>query len=412
MTADIVLLDVFLAGTPIGSLTRLPGDRVLFVFDDAYRDDAARDTLSLSFRDIYGGLITDHRPTQTRLPPFFANLLPEGGMRTYLAERAGVHPQREFFLLEILGHDLPGAVEVRPADAPNAAAILPDDPPARPPAESPETALRFSLAGVQLKFSAVQESHGGLTIPVDGAGGSWIVKLPSTVYGDVPENEFAMMALARAVGIDVPETALLPLDAVRGLPPGMDRVGGVAYAIKRFDRSPDGMHIHMEDFAQVFGVYPDKKYEKASYRNIAQVLWAETGEEGIGEFIRRLTFNALIGNGDMHLKNWSLLYPDGRQARIAPAYDYVSTVPYIAGEKLALGFANTKAFAELDRDRFMRFAAKARLPEKLVLDRMTETLDLFAEAWRPGGAAADLAPPAVRAAIDRHLESLPLWTGR
>jgi serine/threonine-protein kinase HipA len=54
----------------------------------------------------------------------------------------------------------------------------------------------------------------------------------------------------------------------------------------------------------------ERKYERASYRNIAEVLWAETGEAGIVEFIRRLVFNALIGNADMHLKNWSLIYPD------------------------------------------------------------------------------------------------------
>jgi serine/threonine-protein kinase HipA len=76
----------------------------------------------------------------------------------------------------------------------------------------------------------------------------------------------------------------------------------------------------------VFGVYPERKYKRASYRNIAEVLWAETGETGIMEFLRRLVFNTLIGNADMHLKNGSLIYPDRRRAALAPAYDFVSTI--------------------------------------------------------------------------------------
>jgi HipA-like protein len=77
----------------------------------------ATSTLSLSFKDALGSLITDVRPTQTRLPVFFANLLPEGTMRDYLAARASVKPEREFFLLAALGRDLPGALEIQPADA-------------------------------------------------------------------------------------------------------------------------------------------------------------------------------------------------------------------------------------------------------------------------------------------------------
>jgi len=61
----------------------------------------------------------------------------------------------------------------------------------------------------------------------------------------------------------------------------------------------------MEDFAQVFGEFPNDKYKRHSYTNIAAVLWAEIGEDAILEFVRRLVFSVLIGNADMHLKNWS-----------------------------------------------------------------------------------------------------------
>ena len=56
------------------------------------------------------------------------------------------------------------------------------------------------------------------------------------------------------------------------------------------------------------------------------------------EFLRRFVFNALIGNADMHLKNWSLIYPDRRAAMLAPAYDFVSTIAYLPDDRLALTF--------------------------------------------------------------------------
>ena len=84
----------------------------------------------------------------------------------------------------------------------------------------------------------------------------------------------------------------------------------------------------MEDFAQVFGVFPDHKYEKRSYRSIAEVLAIETTGADVAEYFRRLVFSTLIGNADMHLKNWSLIYSDQRTPMLAPAYDLLSTIPY------------------------------------------------------------------------------------
>ena len=77
------VLDVFLHGQEIGTLTQLGGDRTLFAFNDAYINDSARSTLSLSFLDAYGELIVDVKPTQRRVPPFFVTA---GVILTPLAE--------------------------------------------------------------------------------------------------------------------------------------------------------------------------------------------------------------------------------------------------------------------------------------------------------------------------------------
>lgn len=407
MMNEIAVLDIFLHEKPIGTITHLPGDKNLFSFNQEYINDSQRSTLSLSFKDVDGDLITDIKTVRTRVPHFFANLLPEGHMRQYLASHARVKPEREFFLLAALGNDLPGALRVGPViHRPQQEVIIEEDQAAIEEAQE-EGILRFSLAGVQLKFSAIWENHGGLTIPVNGVGGSWIVKLPSPVYPGVPENEYSMMELARRIGIDVPETALIPLDQIKGLPKDVQRVGTHAFLIKRFDRDKNGKGIHIEDFAQVFGVYPEKKYQSANYRNIAQVIWTESGSEGLIEFIRRFVFNALIGNGDMHLKNWSLIYPDKRNAKLAPAYDFVSTLPYLPDDLLALNFLDSKAYRKLDMEQFKRFAAKIQLPEKLILDTVIEVAERFSKVWLDTG---DLPmDDNVRLTIARHLKTVPFY---
>lgn len=105
--ANVSLLNVNLYGKTIGTLTHVQGDRTLFSFTDAYISAPDRPVLSMSFKDDLGQLITDLGATQRRVLPFFSNLLPEGHLREYLAERAGVNPLREFFLLWVLGRDFP-----------------------------------------------------------------------------------------------------------------------------------------------------------------------------------------------------------------------------------------------------------------------------------------------------------------
>lgn len=405
--ADLSVLNVLLHGHQIGTLTRLSDDRTVFAFTEDYIEDANRPTLSLSFKaKTTGELITDIRGTRVKVPPFFSNLLPEGPLRRYLAERANVNEKREFSLLWVLGQDLPGAIQIVPEDATS----MPDE--AEPLEDAAETSqseslMRFSLAGVQMKFSAAMSATGGLTIPTQGIGGSWIVKLPSSTYPGVPENEYSMMRLAQEVGIDVPEIQLLATSEIEGIPSSVAKLGGQSFAIKRFDRDEDNRGIHIEDFAQVFGVYPDDKYDKASYRNLAEVTDAEVGQEGIVEFVRRIVFNALIGNADMHLKNWSLVYPDTRTPELAPAYDFVSTIPYIDDQKMALTFGKSKNMTEISEDSVRYFASKAKLPEKVTLDAALETVERFRNTWPKLKGELPMHKDVITA-IEKHIRTIPI----
>ena len=403
MNNEVSTLNILLHGECIGTITHVGNDRTLFSFTDSYINDPSRSVLGLGFKDAFGGLLTNFRPTQTRLTPFFSNLLPEETMRNYLAGRAGVNPTREFYLLWALGKDLPGAVTVEAADGEE---LPPRSRNKLEETKSPQAPLRFSLAGVQLKFSAIQQASGGLTIPAAGSGGSWIIKLPSSRFEAVPENEYSMMTLARMLGMDVPEVQLLPIHHITNIPKEISQFGESVFAIKRFDRS-NGTSVHIEDFAQVFGVYPEKKYDKASMRNIAHVIGQEGQDDDIAEFIRRLVFNTLIGNADMHLKNWSVIYKDKRSASLAPAYDFVSTIPYLADGNASLKVSRSKKFSDFTFDELAHLASKAMLPEKLVLDTAKQTVAGFDEIWTKEKANLPLTKPMIKA-IETHRQSIPL----
>jgi serine/threonine-protein kinase HipA len=399
-------LSVRLHGQHIGVITRFGDDRQIFAFEQDYIDDEQRPTLSLSFKGSTGGLVTETRPTGPRVPPFFSNLLPEGQLRDYLARRADVNPEREFFLLAVLGADLPGALVIAPFEGREQTAAADHDrehdDERREEDRGGEEPLRFSLAGVQLKFSAVMEATGGLTVPAGGMGGAWIVKLPSARYKAVPENEFAMLELARRVGISVPENRLVEVASIKGLPEEAHTMGGQALAVKRFDRLPGGQAVHMEDFAQVFGEFPRDKYRYHSYANIAAVLWAEIGEDAVQEFVRRLVFSVLIGNADMHLKNWSLLYPDRRKPALSPGYDFVATLPYIPGDSLGLTFGGSRSLSEITPDQMRRFADTARIPASSLWAIAVETAERTAAAWKTLE-QADVLPNDLQDSIEKQI---------
>ena len=398
-------LDIFLGETRVGTIARLDGDASIFTFDEVYLADQERPTQSLAYKDVNGDIIAEPRSYRTKIEPFFSNLLPEGTLRDYLARRAGVKAVREYHLLAQLGHDLPGAVRAVAVDAEETEVDELDEEAA---GKQAERALRFSLAGVQLKFSAIkaQGKNGGLTIPVTGSGGNWIVKLPSARHPEVPEAEFAAMKLAAKIGIDVPDIDLVPLDQIDGIPEGITRYGKSAFAIRRFDRGEEGP-VHTEDFAQVFGVFADDKYENASYRQILSVLAIETDEQSVIEFVRRLTYSVLIGNGDMHLKNWSLIYPDRRNALLAPAYDLLSTLAYIPGDDAALKFHSSREWASYTYDELETIADKARLPAKLITATAKDVVAQFDDAWSNESGHLPF-PDDVRSAIERHRKTLAI----
>jgi serine/threonine-protein kinase HipA len=387
-------LRVSLQSTLVGTFTNIPGDYNIFAFAPEYFEDPDRPVLSQSFIDANGELIRRIPRTHTIAPPFFANLLPESGslLRTLVARQRGLKSGPDYPFLRVLGRDLPGAVVVEEPDAPEEPAGDADAP------ETGTATIRFSLAGMQLKFSA---------------RGAWIVKLPTNAYSRLPENEFAVMTLAAAVGLNVPEVQLRELDEFIDAPPDLPVLRPdeprLMYAIKRFDRLDDGGRVHVEDFNQIAAQQPDQKYENKASSWVANVIATLCEPEDVDEFVRRLTFGICVGNDDMHLKNWALAYVDGHHATIAPAYDFICSRPYFPNGTLALTVGGEREFTRITADVMRSFARQAGISAKRVSVLVREVVERVRAAWPSVKVGID--DRALVAALERHFARVPIMDG-
>lgn len=191
------------------------------------------------------------------------------------------------------------------------------------------------------------------------------------------------MSLAADIGIDIPEIRLLTTDKLDGLAGLSLPSEPHAYAIRRFDRL-DGERIHSEDFAQILNLYPNDKYDKANYEMIGRLLYQYSDSPLIDlqQFARRLLANILLANGDAHLKNWSLHYPQQRQVRLAPAYDLVATLVYIPTETgMALKLGNRRKWADLSFDSFQRWCERIGAPWPAIRIHLYDAIMAARERW-------------------------------
>ncbi len=384
---EVNLLRLTLHGRLVGYLAGFQDGRNVLTFADGYISDAGRPTYSLITHPRFPRaekILSEPWSTRQKLHPTLSNLLPEGALRELIAQGLKVHVDNEFALLTYLGEDLPGALVAEPMEPDEVPTQLLDAYGKVKAVKIEKTARenKFSLAGVQMKFSMKQQD-GRYNLTKGDVLGDWIVKTPSTRHKDVPLNEFTAMSLASMAGIDVPEIKLVELNKLDNLPPINLPDEKLAFAIKRFDRNDD-QRIHMEDFAQVLVKYPHEKYNSASYEQIGKILYNFSGD-GLADtqqFARRLLVNILLANGDAHLKNWSLLYADQITPRLSPAYDIVTTSVYIENERqYALNLGKTKEWYTVTYENFEAWAKRAGVPWRAIKPHLDDTMEKARNLW-------------------------------
>ncbi|SKB66407.1 serine/threonine-protein kinase HipA [Arthrobacter sp. 31Cvi3.1E] len=320
-------LDVFLRSRKIGELTG-SGLNLAFRYDPETVAEYGAGSILLSLsmplsrRKFEGPVVYN----------YFDGLLPEGQVRSHLAKENGLSTPDAFGLLRILGADCAGAVQILPpGEAPEVpgAAIPMADHEVTTVVESLPTwdlpgdfLVTASLGGIQSKVLLTSQGD-GWAWPGRGAVSTHIIK-PAPLESTIPDllaSEDWALKIAAAAGIPAARTRLHTFGAREAL------------VVDRFDRAPDGMRIHQEDFTQALALGSEAKYEGTSAppSRLTRLANAAAPHARDDTAFRRalltaVTFNVAIGNGDAHSKNYSLTLLDGGELRLAPLYDVAPTL--------------------------------------------------------------------------------------
>ena len=189
----IATLELSLHGQRVGHLAHYSGGRNILSFDTAFARSTSRPTLTLTTHPSFpraAALMATPWSSHQRLHPVLSNLLPEGQLRTLIAQTLKTHIDNEFEFFNHLGGDLPCALIAKPIAYEHTPQTLTA---ALDTAKTEASAVsKFSLAGVQMKFS-MTEREGRYALSSGETLGGWIIKTPSPQHAFVPQNEFTAM---------------------------------------------------------------------------------------------------------------------------------------------------------------------------------------------------------------------------
>lgn len=306
--ANLLWGNVYYKDRFAGVVRQEPGERVSFTYDESYLasgQPAIAHTLPLR---------TGPYISQSGLPPFFDNLVAEGWMEDAQTRLLGKRRASRFELLLAFGQDCAGAVSIIDPDPQDRGSIKPDD-----PMEIALMAGRASLSGIQPKLALI-ERDGHLRPARTDELSTHIGKFASPRHDDLPANEYLTTKALKA---------LLPDEDIVELRIG--RIAGFndpALIIKRFDRTNDRQRIHFEEFNQLLGYPSEAKYE-GSHKSMADFIRQTPGclPAEIYRLYLRILAGLLLGNTDMHLKNFAMFHTEAG-LRLTPAYDAVAAALY------------------------------------------------------------------------------------
>jgi serine/threonine-protein kinase HipA len=398
-------LEVWLGPVHVGRLSQGSDYRTRFKFDPAYLELARRPVLGQWFEDRLEAGFFPGRGSS--LPVYFDNLLPSENLQRLIRLQHDLEDPTDVELLACVGEDLPGCTIVR--DPTRSAPVgFADGPALADHAGTEQLRLHFSLAGLQLKFSLINDGN-RLTLPAGTSTGRVIAKVP-TMHGwpGIVENEFTVMEWARAASFDVAHCEIRDASDLAGVPARVH--GDKIFVVQRYDREA-GRRIHQEDLAQVLGVASFDavgSHLPFGYAAVCRVVREILGIEGAREFVRRLALIVATGNEDAHLKNWALVYLDGVTPTWSPLYDQVATVAWSGGAiGVTLDIGGVQRWEDIDQSAVDRFAAAALMPLHEVTSLFDATVERLRDAWSELERPRTF-DPAHGAALVEHWERVPV----
>lgn len=335
-------LVVYLDGLKCGKLEQSPSGNTTFRYEEEYRlkDDSTPLSLSMPLA------ASMHK--KRAILPFLQGLLPDSEQALEaISRRYSVSTRSPFALLEHVGADVAGAVQILPPEVESPDAIG-----SRAKSGTVNEAEigvmlkqvlkeyaegvpffgsvgNFSLAGAQPKIALLRNQRGEWAVPEGGTPSTHILKPVAGTIRRVDVVEQMTMFAARALGCVVASSELQTID-------GIDVFVTERYDRKHFQRR--WRRLHQEDLCQALSVPPDKKYQRrdggpglAAISGLIRSLPLEADRRAVGlDFYKAFVFNVVAGCTDAHAKNYSVML-EGQAVRLAPLYDLVTYAPYWDG---------------------------------------------------------------------------------
>ena len=320
------------------------------------------------------------------VPTYFAGLLPEGIMFRAIQIQIGSAADDLFAILAATGSDTVGDIDVQVPGVETKEPLLSIS-------ESREIVAgllkgeklkgepQSAIAGVQPKLSLGQ-------LVRSSRNSRYLIKFDPPEYPNLSVNEHAIMRLARRCKIEAAET----------------RLEKDALVVRRFDRIHDRIssqlnRIHVEDMLQVMDRFPNSKYAIEYGELLTAMSDLGVPKASLLSAIRLYVYSYIIGNGDLHAKNVSVIFRRNEgHWRISPAYDLLSTLPY--GEtRMALALEN-EALGRFTISDFVEFGRKFGLEEKAITDMVNRTRAATIK-YAPGYLRDVVSPEVVETILDR-----------
>lgn len=385
--------EVRLRDERVGILLKQSSQKFIFKYDEAYLIKKGTTAISIKFP------LTDKEYTSSTLHAFFDNLIMEGWLLNQAEKNFHIDKKNRWALLMLIGANPIGAISVHALDekgtvidetiedTTNQNALLSVKIPQKDhicsfclkPIKSPEEPyhptcykklwgtskalfaeldkatplLSFartindgSISGAQRKGLFVLEKNHLL---VKASGSAYILK-PDGDYPELPANEHLTMTAAKRLKFDVPPIGLIEIESV-----------GLVFVIKRFDITRSGEKLLIEDMAQIHEEASDDKYS-LSHEKISQAIknYTQAGPLNLNDFFRRIIFCYVTANGDMHLKNWSLLEMEKTKGiyRLCPVYDWLNTRIALPNEKNEMAIPLNGKQNNMQKSYFSKFATE------------------------------------------------------
>ncbi|WP_300765912.1 HipA domain-containing protein [uncultured Bifidobacterium sp.] len=336
-------------GRRMGELHMSRSGSLSYEYDSAYASEQGATPLSLSMP------LGQSRHGNRVVLPFLEGLLPDNPLAIQaMSRRYQVSAQSPFALLEHVGHDVAGALQLvrpgeesedstanrtsmRPIDDHQLSSMLRDILDVYGSGTAWNGTQRMSLAGAQAKLALTRTTNGCWAVPQRGTPSTCIVKpLPigTETFPDADIVELFCQNVVAAIGLPAARSTLWtsPDETMR------------AVVSERYDRERRGdgtyRRLHQEDFCQAMSIPPTRKHQRQDGgpgigqigRLFATRLEPESMSDVGRSFLRAVTANAALLNTDAHAKNYSLML-SGSGVVLSPLYDVVSIGAFLGKDE-------------------------------------------------------------------------------